>query len=781
MELRPDSLEKDQMLWKEQPEMRVSLENGGDSIVIDIENRDDVTHSFALPSFEAEQSALLDSDSKGYQEISLDIPEVVPKKSSLFASRFSFRDTVNKLIFRGKPKQKEELVINIGLVKKDDDGTPPMSPSLVTIPHIECSPPDPFEYAPEHHQQPLEQQHKKRKSKMIKKDSVLAKDESLDRNLLQIPEISKSTKEVNSERKSKEDIEADGKKKRRDEKGKEKLPKTKEKDIKADKHKEKVQPEKSDSLTKYSKVEQTKKTKSKEKTAKPEKDVKFKSDSSKLLLLKRQTNKEDGQSENVKAHEPLEVEKKDRKKSKPKDHEEKELESIDHKTAKELQDKLDKKEKTKQKNVQPELVAVEMKTKSKVKQKDEKIEPLRVEPKKEKGKKKQIEFDNESIEQTKLALRETKEHSSLKSDRRLETFPMVVEEVKTRQRKEKREPNSGRRSPVYDSPKERTKEHHSPKKPHSSKSTSVIITKKEEVTVRSPKAKTVKHSENEVGKEKDFNQMVTSLNEELKGGIDQRQKKHLKRSKTIIEDVIAPQEEKVSRTRSRDEFKKRLSEVLLQRVPVRAKSPQRVVDVTDASSIMSTSVVPQKTPTSYSEGTSFGLIAAKQARHVRIVTKQGTSSSEIEIPVEHVYTQGLSCVHVHSRPGDILGTDEQEALLLEGAQIRHPSPTAPVTISTPPVPRSPTHSTISVVTDNIVKKIVESSPETGENRELTYERSRDVIFDVDKSQPSTSSAGVRAKPKKPEKPSAIQTPTEQSPSRRHRTRDKAKEKKPDKD
>lgn len=746
MELRPDSLEKDQLQWKEHPEMRVSLENGGDSIVIDIEDRGDVILSPLLPPFDTEpketQETQEESDVKGYREFSLDIPEQAPpKKSSSFASRFSFRDTVNKLIhFGGKPKQKEELVINIGLVRKDDEVTPPMSPTIVSIPHIECSPPDSQDYGQD---QPSDQQHSKRKTKkLVKKDSDMTKEESQDRNLLQIPEISKSTKEINTDRKSKE---KDGKKKKQEDKRKEKESKAKEKKVKtekpskADKHKEKAKVEILETPS-YIEEEKTKKTKSKEKLAKPEKD-----DSSKRSLLKRQTGKEDGQVEKVKL--TSDPEKKE-KISKSKEHKEKfEAEPSVPKDVKEKDKKLKKKQKDASNlpNLEKEI---EKETKSKVKQKDEKLEHLKDESKK--TKKKQLEFDDQSIEQTQMALRETKKPSSLKSDRRLENFPMVVEEVKTRQRKEKKEPSSGRRSPVVESPKKHIKEHHSPKKHHSSKTT----TSKSDETAKLPKAGTSK----DASKQKDFNQMITSLNEELKEAVDQRRKKQLKRSKTIVEDGITPQvEEKTEkRPRSRDEFKKRLSEALLQRIPLKS-------DVKES--------LPPK-------------VAAKPSRHVRIVTKQATSSSEIEIPVEHVYTQGaLSVSHLQSpsHQSEHLRTPDEAFSQL------------PVRISTPPPLPSPTHSTISVTTDNIVKKLVESSPETGENRELTYERSRDVIFSVDQSfahrdepQPSTSSTTTTttfasAKPKRSEiksieASSTVQTPSE-SPSKRHRTKDKTKKKK----
>lgn len=738
--------------------MRVSLENGGDSIVIDIEDRGDVILSPSLPPFpdtQPQETQESQADGKDYREFSLDIPEVAPaKKSSSFASRFSFRDTVSKLIhFGGKPKQKEELVINIGLVKKDDEMTPPMSPTIVSIPHIECSPPDSQDTGQE--QASSEQQQAKRKAKkLVKKDSDMARDESQDRNLLQIPEISKSTKEINTDRKSKESKEKDGKKKKDDkrkEKEKEKSSKVKEKKVKiekpskADKQKEKAKAEILET-TSHMEVEKTKKTKSKDKLAKPEKD-----DSSKKSLLKRQTGKEDGQVEKVKIHDSSETEKKD-KKSKSKDHKEK-FKDVCDKTQ-------DKKLKKKQKDASPELPNLETDAKSKMKHKEGKPEHPKEESKKEKTKKKQLEFDDVSIEQTQMALRETKKGSSLKSDRQLETFPMVVEEVKSRQRKEKTESSSGRRSPISDLPKtrEHTKEHPSPKRQHSSKPTA--STSKSDDTPKLPKTATPKHiKDKDSGKQKDFNQMITSLNEELKEAVDQRRKKQLKRSKTIVEDGITPKLEEmpVSRPRSRDEFKKRLSEALLQRIPVKSD---------------------EKGPSSEKGGT-----AKPTSRHVRIVTKQGTSSSEIEIPVEHVYTQGsLGVIHLQSpsHQGEHLGTADEASTQL------------PVRISTPPALPSPTHSTISVTTDNIVKKLVESSPETGENRELTYERSRDVIFSVDQSfahrdepQPSTSSTttstSATAKPKRPEiksmaESSAPQSPSE-SPSKRHRTKDKTKEKK----
>lgn len=154
---------------------------------------------------------------------------------------------------------------------------------------------------------------------------------------------------------------------------------------------------------------------------------------------------------------------------------------------------------------------------------------------------------------------------------------------------------------------------------------------------------------------------------------------------------------------ARSEFKKRLSEVMLQRTLMISK------DVEGKG---------QRTMTT-----------ASRTRHIRMApARQGTSSSEIEIPVEHVYTRGLmtSVVDVHRppTPGDILPPSPV-------ALLRHPISS---TIMVPPSPSSSRSSTISVVTDNIRKKLVEASPETGENRELTYECSRDVIFDVQQQQ-----------------------------------------------
>ena len=169
--------------------------------------------------------------------------------------------------------------------------------------------------------------------------------------------------------------------------------------------------------------------------------------------------------------------------------------------------------------------------------------------------------------------------------------------------------------------------------------------------------------------------------------------------------IISTNEDEQLLVRSREEFKKRLSEVMLQR--------------------------------------SLMMISKSTNRQA---TNDSTSSttSEIDIPVEHVYTTGLiSSImdvkhegHHHFKPSSV-----PKSTLGDNLTVRQQSPSTTTIISqspsvslrssssrcfTPPINTS----IISIVTDNFVKRLVEESPQTGENRELTYTRSRDVIFDV---------------------------------------------------
>lgn len=774
LELRPESLENDQKKeWN--ADMKVSLENGGDSIAIDIEDRSE--GSVATPESSPEERSTYEEkkhkgqEDKGYEEISLAIPEKeteVMKTKKSFASKFSFRDTVKQLInFGSKPKQKEELVINIELVKKEDELPLP-------IPQIECSPP---EYEGE--QEPIlekERHHKKRKAKMIKNDSVTTnvwegstKDESLDRNLLQIPEMTKCTKEMNTERKKKERKVKEEKRKRGNEKGKI------------------VNVQDEAAIVKAAKPgkEHKKKSTAKDVKREPEKGPKEITDTatnameqttefSKRVQLK-------GQTEKAKQENKIEIEQKTEKKGKDKSKKKADSGQQEklRKDAKLITVESETKYREKETTDCPleQIVKPQKDDKSKVKKhKEEKTvafetvkeKPPKVNSKKEKSKMKRLEFDDPSTEKIKSVEKESTEKGKI--DRKLGSFPKVVEEIKLQQRMAMRE-------------SENATEHHSllsesissmplPAKEHPtrvSKSTKRFSSSAHEQrsspkTLKSEPTSVTMATDDAQEKRKNFNQMVTNLNEELKEAVDCRRKKQMKRSKTIVEDVITPQEDEELLSRSRDEFKKRLSEVLLQRRQVKPEDSQMKGE--QVASVLQVRQASSQMP----DGSSLAIIAAKSGQ-IRILTKQATSSSaEIEIPVEHVYTRGLSAtVQVH--PTNVEPECERDL-------VRHPHSTAALSFSS--VPPSPTpsraSSTISVVTDNLVKKLVRSSPKTGENRELTYERSRDIIFSVDHSaQQCTSSASPQiGKNRSIEKNLPIE-PSEQS-SGRHKTKDKLKEK-----
>ncbi|KAI2810103.1 hypothetical protein BLOT_001259 [Blomia tropicalis] len=756
LELRGDTLDVDHR----QDDVNADDSDGGDdgnnvldSTLIDMTNIDQVNISIdeAIKGQNGIKQLSQDEIDKGYQEITLPIPEKselpsLGKKLSMFGARFSFRDTVQKLMIRSfggggssssasasAKAKKEELVINIGMVKKPDSSdeatattittlsaSPPAK--IVTIPHIECSPPEYDEEDNElkasssKHRNRNEMKSIKKKSKLNKKDSnVHTKEESVDRNLLHIPPIIKSSKD---EKKMKEKVilkmkELEKKKRKEMEKEAKQLEKERKK---LDKMAIK--------MAKKGKFEPT-----------PEGDTKGDNATTKLdaivmkddvIGVKRNTSIIDS----VKSGPILIMPEDEQKPNKKKKDKRVKVTIVDSKEDMEALNRLKKQEqkmkdnniklksKLKHKEQTPEAMVKIKPQKQQQQQHQQQDQPLPSPEKQEipketinqKNKKeKRLEFDERIIEMTQTKKSDDQMQSKLgELDRRKrDTFPVVVEKVKERQRRIKTDiiqKLGGKIGPEI----------------------------KESKTLK-PKTK-VKSKLAPVAKvEKQITEPVLNLNEEVKIKLEQQRKrnKEMKRSSTIDEqsfpyqsETIESDEDRRMVAKTKDEFKKRLSGVLLKQLDSDTKNEKTKSSVTKR------------------KDSKERIESSEKLKPIRIIRKQGTSSSEIEIPVEHVYTRGMVTVHV-----------EDDAKISEPPTTSHsqmeliPCPKSSCTTVTIPKAATtqssrPSSPTLSVTTDNIVKRLVETSPERGESHEITYTRSRDVIFSVQSPSSATLESSI---------------------------------------
>ena len=692
----------------------VLVELKGENLEKDLEIQKETKHE----ADSTDQQVLIDMEGED-KSVEGKVPEskfvvdLVPEMASK-PSKFSFRETVHNFMTKGFRKKdskkvlanlehkevvRDAMIINIELVSKlskagdeDDDGLQSMASfdiPQIEVPMVDTSSVDQVEH--------------KRKSR-----SKMKRDETIDPNYLQIPEI--STKDIDLEKVAK-------KKKKKEKKAtKMKMIDGEESDLLIggdhDGHKSPTDTTGVDQLEIDDGAQQDKKSikkalkKSKDK-GKKHKSVEMadseKEKSKKPVILTEiqitMKEKDDGSKVDIGKDLPLE---------KPKS----KVKIIDAKT--DLMDYgqtkavVEKKEKSKSKHKSE----TKMEPKSKISFAD-----VVKEKKSRHDKEKSLDHSKEEIKKSKI--KEPKPDSSKKELKKQQTkATLEVPEV----------PKSGKESFRDFFTKKKIK-----------KQEEVIETmkslKRKRETKAEPKKEILKKSLRSVelsklkeldkvakSPEEKFDKMIVDLNQELKQKLEQKRKLQMERSKTIDEGHMRAietidEEDDTFTVPNRDEFKKRLSEVLMRKVSVERKH-----------------VKIKEPPEVLTVGPKRPLKDNRRPKPMIIKKQHSTVTSEIEIPVQHLTGKEdtkPTMDHHTASIGDICPL-----------KLDRPVPFGPIESS--PI------LSIKAERTNIIKKIVKALP-TGENQEFKFERTQDVIISVPKEPTRTPSPGASPGPSHKEK------------------------------